>query len=69
MVEKSTPGGKTMYFSEATVNFFHCKKQSSSQVWLTTGIDQDLALVAFVPEMLSSEEFSDQAQKKSAEGY
>jgi len=41
-----------MYFEVACVKLRHWTKQSSSHVWLTTGIDQDSAFAAFVPSML-----------------
>ena len=46
---KSTPGGKTMYLSRAGVRRRHWTKQSSTQVWFTIGIDQEVALSVFVP--------------------
>ena len=53
-VLKSTPGGNTMYFSRAGVSRRHWTKQSSTQVWLTIGIDHDVALSVFVPWRLDT---------------
>ena len=41
-----------MYLSSATVRLRHLTKQSSSQTWLTMGIDQVAAFVVLVPEIL-----------------